>query len=84
MVFIEFTQFTQFFIRFCSNVINALLKKCRRVKVKRLFVSLAEKLQLPVVKGLKLSQIDFGASSVYIITKKGESIILKNPVNNNG
>jgi len=63
------------------DVIQELLEKCKRIKVKRLFVSLANELKLPVINNLKLSQIKFGSNSEYIIPKKGNSLILKNPGN---
>ena len=66
------------------NIIQELLEKCNRIKVKRMFIFLAKKLQLPVLDHLNLSGIDFGSSSVYIISKKKNSIILENPgVNKN-
>lgn len=61
------------------KVVQALLETCTRIKVKRLFFSIADELKLPVLKQLNLSRIDFGAPSVYILTKKGSSLILKHP-----
>lgn len=48
------------------KVMQELLEKCVRIKVKRLFVSLGDELKLTVINNLKLSKIDFGSSSEYI------------------
>jgi hypothetical protein len=61
------------------NLVQHLLEACNRIKVKRLFCSLAEELQLPVIQQLDLSRVDFGADSVYIRTQKGNSLVLKHP-----
>lgn len=61
------------------DVLQILLETCTRIKVKRLFFSLAEDLKLPVMQQLDVSRIDFGAASVYIRTQKGNSLILQNP-----
>jgi len=61
------------------EAVQALLEACTRIKVKRLFFSLADELKLPVLKQLDLSRMDFGAPSVYILTRKGGSLILKHP-----
>jgi hypothetical protein len=62
-----------------ADLVQSLLETCNRIKVKRLFCSLAEELQLPVMQKLDLTQMDFGAHSVYIRTLKGNSLILKHP-----
>ena len=61
------------------EAVQTLLEACTRIKVKRLFFSVAEELKLPVLQQLDLSRMDFGAPSVYILTRKGESLILKHP-----
>ena len=61
------------------DVLQSLLEACTRIKVKRLFFALAQELNLPVLKTLDRSRIDFGAESVYIRTQKGNSLILKHP-----
>ena len=61
------------------NVLQSLLEACTRIKVKRLFFSLADNLKLPVLQQLDLNNMDFGADSVYVRTKKGSSLILKHP-----
>jgi hypothetical protein len=61
------------------DVLQSLLEACTRIKVKRLFFSLADDLKLPVLQQLDLNRMDFGADSVYILTKKGSSLILKHP-----
>ena len=61
------------------DALQRLLEVCTRIKVKRLFFSLAEELQLPVLPLLNVSRIDFGATSLYVRTPKGHSLILKHP-----
>jgi len=61
------------------EVMQALLEACTRIKVKRLFQALIEELQLPVLNALDLARIDFGASSAYVLSRKGESLVLKHP-----
>lgn len=61
------------------DLIQTLLEVCTRIKVKRLFFALAKELNLPVLKALDRSRIDFGAESVYIRTQKGNSLILPHP-----
>lgn len=61
------------------DLLQTLLEACTRIKVKRLFFSLAEELKLPVLHQLDMSLIKFGAASVYIRTQKGNSLILQNP-----
>ena len=61
------------------DALQRLLEVCTRIKVKRLFFSLAEELQLPVLPLLNVSRIDFGATSLYVRTQKGHSLILKHP-----
>ena len=63
-----------------SEIMQDLLIRCCRIKVKRLFVLEAQRLNLPVLKELNLNDIDFGSRSLYIISKKGDSLILKNPL----
>ncbi|MDH3974839.1 MAG: type IV toxin-antitoxin system AbiEi family antitoxin [Deltaproteobacteria bacterium] len=62
------------------EAVQTLLEACTKIKVKRLFFSIADGLKLPVLKHLDLSGIDFGAPSVYILTKKGGALILKHPM----
>jgi len=61
------------------EVMQTLLEACTRIKVKRLFHSLAEQLRLPVLDALKLESIDFGAPSAYVLSRQGESLVLKHP-----
>lgn len=61
------------------ELLQDLLEICTRIKVKRLFFSLAEELKLPVLLQLDVTLIKFGAASVYIRTQKGNSLILQNP-----
>ncbi len=53
------------------DVLQSLLEACTRIKVKRLFFSLADDLKLPVLQQLDLSRMDFGADSVTYGLKKG-------------
>ena len=62
-----------------AAVMQELLEACTRIKVKRLFFVLAKEQNLPVLKELDRSRIDFGAESDYIRTIKGNSLILKHP-----
>jgi hypothetical protein len=62
-----------------SEVVQVLLEACLKIKVKRLFFSLAEELRLPVLERLDLSHVDFGAPSVYVHSRKGGSLVLKHP-----
>lgn len=61
------------------EAVQTLLEVCTRIKVKRLFFSVADELKLPTLQQLDLSRMDFGAPSVYILTRKGGSLILKHP-----
>ena len=61
------------------ELLQALLETCTRIKVKRLFFSLAEELKLPVLQQLDMTLIKFGAASVYVRTQKGNSLILPHP-----
>lgn len=61
------------------EVMQTLLEACTRIKVKRLFHTLAEQLRLPVLDALKLERINFGAPSVYALSHGGESLVLKHP-----
>ncbi len=61
------------------DVLQELLEACTRIKVKRLFFALAKEQNLPVLKELDRSRIDFGAESDYIRSIKGNSLILKHP-----
>lgn len=62
-----------------SDLLQELLEACMRIKVKRLFFTLAAELNLPVVQQLNISRLDFGSASVYVRTLKGNSLILQNP-----
>lgn len=61
------------------DTLQELLEACTRIKVKRLFFALAKEQNLPVLKELDRSRIDFGADSDYIRSIKGNSLILKHP-----
>jgi hypothetical protein len=61
------------------DVLQKLLEACTKIKVKRLFFTLADELNLPVLRKLDASRIDFGARSLYIMTRKDSSLILKRP-----
>ena len=43
-----------------ESMIQTLLEHCRQIKVKRLFLYLADKLHLPWFEGLDLGRIDTG------------------------
>lgn len=61
-----------------SKKMQMLLKACKKIKVKRLFWQVAEDLQLPVLKKVDKSEIDFGSKSDY--TLQGEkNLVLRNP-----
>lgn len=62
-----------------AGVMQELLEACTRIKVKRLFFALAKEQDLPVLKELDRSLIDFGADSDYIRSIKGNPLILKHP-----
>jgi len=55
------------------DIVQALLSQCHSVKVKRLFLYMAEKAQLPVLKHLDLENIDLGT---------GHRLIVKNGLYN--
>ncbi len=50
------------------DILQSLLEACTSIKVKRLFLCLAEKAKLPVLKHLKLGKIDLGKGPRSIIT----------------
>lgn len=62
-----------------SDLLQELLEACTRIKVKRLFFTLAAELHLPVLQQLNVSRLDFGSASVYVRTLKGNSLFLQNP-----
>ena len=43
------------------NLMQQLLEKCTSIKVKRLFLFMADKAQLPIMKHMELEKIDLGA-----------------------
>ena len=49
------------------NVLQKLLECCTSIKVKRLFLSIAEKLELPCVKRLKTDKINFGKGKRFLV-----------------
>ena len=49
------------------KVLQSLLEECKSVKVKRLFLFMAEKAQLPVLKKLNIDRIDLGSGKRVII-----------------
>lgn len=53
------------------ELMQALLEECKSIKVKRLFLFLAEKANLPVLKKLELKKIDLG-SGKRVIVKGGK------------
>ncbi|MCK5373810.1 MAG: type IV toxin-antitoxin system AbiEi family antitoxin [Alphaproteobacteria bacterium] len=55
------------------KVLQALLKRCSSIRVKRLFLYMADKAELPVLKHLNVDEIDLG---------KGDRMIIKNGVYN--
>ena len=55
------------------KLVQELLETCQSIKVKRLFLYMADKAKLPIVKHLKLNKIDLG---------KGDRVIVKNGVYN--
>lgn len=50
-----------------SQVVQELLEKCRSVKVKRLFLYMAEKAELPIIDHLNLKKINLGSGKRVII-----------------
>ena len=61
-----------------SKKVQELLKACKKIKVKRLFWKIAQELNLPVVKKINPSEIDFGSKSVYILQRE-KNLALRNP-----
>lgn len=61
------------------EVLQRLLEACKKIKMKRLFYTLAAELNLPALLNLDSSRIDFGAGSLYIMTRKDSSLVLKHP-----
>lgn len=61
-----------------SKKMQELLERCKKIKVKRLFWSLAGELHLPVLKKLDLSVVDFGAKADYILPGE-KTLALRNP-----
>jgi hypothetical protein len=60
------------------KMLSELLAGCKRIKVKRLFWQIAAELQLPVLKKIDVSEVNFGSKSVYIL--QGEkNLVLRNP-----
>jgi len=55
------------------NILQQLLSQCSSVRVKRLFLYMADKAKLPVLKHINLNEIDLG---------KGDRVIVKNGVYN--
>lgn len=61
-----------------SKKMQELLTHCKKIKVKRLFWQIAAELQLPVLKKIDVSEINFGSKSAYIL--QGEkNLVLRNP-----
>lgn len=61
-----------------ANKMQELLTHCKKIKVKRLFWQIAAELQLPVLKKIDVSKVNFGSKSVYIL--QGEkNLVLRNP-----
>jgi len=54
------------------NVVQTLLEKCTSVKVKRVFLYLSEKLELPYFKKLDLTKIDLGIGKRQVIKENGQ------------
>ena len=54
------------------KVVQELLEKCTSVKVKRVFLYIAEKLELPFVKKLDISKIDLGKGKMQVIKENGK------------
>jgi hypothetical protein len=49
------------------SLVQRLLKECRSIKVKRLFLLLAEELKLPWVKKLNLEEVELGTGARTLI-----------------
>jgi len=49
------------------NLMQELLEKCTSIKVKRLFLFMADKAQLPVMKYMELEKVDLGAGDRSIV-----------------
>lgn len=61
-----------------SKKMQILLECCKKIKVKRLFWQIANKLDLPVLKKMDPLKIDFGSKSAYIL-RGDNNLILRNP-----
>lgn len=55
-----------------SDVMQILLEKCSSVKVKRVFLFLSEKLELPYFKNLNLAEIDLGKGKRQVIEENAQ------------
>lgn len=51
-----------------QEVVQSLLEKCSSIKVKRVFLFLSEKLELPYFKSLNLKKIDLGTGKRQIVS----------------
>lgn len=60
--------------------LQILLEHCVRVKVKRLFWILCHELDLPAIKEIDASKIDFGSDSPYFIKHQNKTLIIPNPI----
>lgn len=58
--------------------LELLLKACTKVKIKRLFWMLCTDLGLPVLKDIKIDDIDFGAAAPYVVSGP-KILVLPNP-----
>jgi hypothetical protein len=55
-----------------------LLEHCTRIKVKRLFWQFATELNLPVLKKLDPTKIDFGSKTPYLL-RGDKNLVLRHP-----
>jgi hypothetical protein len=55
-----------------ANVLQSLLESCNSIKVKRVFLFLAEKLNYDYFKKLDISKIDLGKGKRQIIQEDGQ------------
>ena len=70
---LECYQITENLLTLRPNILQELLEKCTSVRVKRLFLYMADKAELPVLEYLDLDKVDLG---------KGDRSIVKNGVYN--
>ncbi|OIO59694.1 MAG: hypothetical protein AUJ82_05555 [Verrucomicrobia bacterium CG1_02_43_26] len=66
---LECYQILEGLVNLRPQIVQDLLVQCSSIKVKRLFLYMADKAQLPVFKHLKLGEIDLGSGDRMIVKK---------------